>query len=74
MDTNESETIAAYTRTLKGRCAPGGDLYIAPMTRAQMIAPLAWHEKQLAVCRRFGVLADGSIGHQIVGRAGKEVA
>ena len=45
----------------------GGDLYRRPLSRAEMTAPLAWHEKQEAVCRRFGELADGTIGYEIVG-------
>ena len=48
------------------RMQKGGDLYQRPMTRAEMLAPLAWHEKQLAVCRRYGELADGSIGYEVV--------
>jgi hypothetical protein len=44
------------------RMNPGGDLYKAPLTRAQMIAPLSWMEAQLAVVWRHGELADGSIG------------
>lgn len=64
--TNEAETIAIYIRSLKGRRAPGGDLFIQPWTRAEMLAPIAWHEKQLAKCYRFGVKADGSIGHEAV--------
>lgn len=48
------------------RMQKGGDLYQRPLTRAEMLAPLAWHEKQLAVCRRYGELADGSIGYEVV--------
>jgi hypothetical protein len=44
------------------RMQKGGDLYIRPLSREEMTAPLAWHEKQLAVVRRYGILADGSIG------------
>lgn len=66
--TNEAATIAAYNATLRGRSAPGGDLYIRPLTRAEMTAPLKWFEKQDAVRRRFGVRSDGTIGHVIVHR------
>lgn len=48
------------------RMNPGGDLYIRPLTRAEMLAPLAWHELQMAVSFRYGELADGSIGHEKV--------
>lgn len=50
------------------RMQKGGDLYRRPKTREEMTAPLAWHEQQLAVCRRFGVLADGSIGFEVVSK------
>jgi hypothetical protein len=74
----EAETIAAYNRSLKGRMAPGGDLYSRPLTRAEMTAPLAWHEKHMAISKRFGVLADGTIGFEVVycapAFAGKAVA
>jgi len=53
-------------RNTTSRMRKGGDLYIRPLTRAEMLAPLAWHERQLAVCRRYGELADGSIGYEIV--------
>lgn len=56
----------AWARSTTSRMRKGGDLYIEPMTREQMTAPLAWHERQLAVCRRYGVLADGSIGFEVV--------
>ncbi len=52
----------AWARATTARMKPGGDLYKRPLTRAEMLAPLAWHEAQLAVCRRYGELADGSIG------------
>lgn len=55
------------------RMRPGGDLYIRPKTREEMLAPLEWHERQLGVCRRYGVLADGSIGYEVVARGGVEV-
>lgn len=51
------------------RMNPGGDLYKRPLTRVEMTAPLAWHEKQLAVVRRYGELADGTIGVEVVCRA-----
>ena len=44
----------------------GGDLYRRPLTRAEMIAPLAWHETQLARVHRYGERADGSIGFECV--------
>lgn len=58
--------IETWNKGTTARMQKGGDLYIRPLTRAEMIAPLAWHEKQLAVCRRYGELADGSIGYEIV--------
>lgn len=56
----------AWARDTTARMQSGGDLYHRPLTREEMTAPLAWHEKQLAVCRRYGVLADGSIGFEVV--------
>lgn len=47
----------------------GGDLYQRPLTRAEMTAPVAWHEKQLAVARRYGEREDGTIGYAVVWRA-----
>lgn len=44
------------------RMNPGGDLYRRPWSRAEMLAPLAWHEQQLAIVNRYGELEDGSIG------------
>lgn len=61
-DTSYSIT-AAWACDTTARMQPGGDLYIRPKTRAQMTAPLAWHEQQLAVCCRYGELADGTIGY-----------
>ena len=58
-----TDTWAAGTTS---RMKKGGDLYRRPLTRAEMTAPLAWHEQQLAVCRRYGELADGTIGSEIV--------
>lgn len=58
-----------WARSTTSRMKPGGDLYIRPLTREEMLAPLAWHEKQLAVCRRYGVLEDGTIGYEVVYRA-----
>lgn len=55
-----------WARATTSRMKKGGDLYRRPLSRAEMIAPLAWHEKQLAVCRRYGELADGSIGFEVV--------
>ena len=56
----------SWGRATTRRMQPGGDLYIRPLTRAEMTAPLAWHEQQLAVCRRYGELADGTIGYEVV--------
>lgn len=61
---NINEVWAKHTTA---RMRKGGDLYVRPKTRDEMLAPLAWHEKQLAVCRRYGELRDGSIGYEIVG-------
>lgn len=55
-----------WNRATTLRMQPGGDLYRKPLTREQMTAPLAWHETQLAVCYRYGVLADGTIGYERV--------
>lgn len=60
---NITETWAKSTIA---RMKDGGDLYIRPKTRAEMTAPLAWHEKQLAVCRRYGELIDGTIDYEVV--------
>lgn len=58
--------IDTWAASTTSRLQKGGDLYRKPMTREQMTAPLAWHEKHLAVCRRYGVLADGTIGFVVV--------
>lgn len=55
-----------WARSTTSRMQKGGDLYRRPLTRTEMVAPLAWHEKQLAVCRRYGELADGTIGYEVV--------
>lgn len=57
-----------WARDTTSRMQPGGDLYRRPLTRDEMTAPLAWHEEQLAVCRRYGELADGTIGWEVVSR------
>lgn len=57
---------AAWARDTTARLRAGGDLYRRPLTRAEMVAPLAWHEDHLAIVRRYGVLADGSIGFEVV--------
>lgn len=62
------QAVWAASTTLRMR--PGGDLYSKPKTREQMLAPLAWHEQQLAVVWRYGVLADGTIGHEHVRKEG----
>jgi hypothetical protein len=54
--------LDTWARSTMSRMKPGGDLYRRPWTRAEMTAPLAWHEKQLAVVWRFGEREDGSIG------------
>lgn len=58
--------IETWARSTTSRMQKGGDLYRRPLSRAEMVAPLAWHEKQLAVCRRYGELADGTIGYEVV--------
>lgn len=65
MTTNNSITDT-WARETTSRMLPGGDLYRRPLTREEMTAPQKWHEKQLAVCRRYGVLADGSIGWAVI--------
>lgn len=55
-----------WARGTARRMAKGGDLYRRPLTREEMTAPLSWHEKQLAKCRRYGVLANGEIGTEVV--------
>ena len=54
--------LDTWAKATTARMAKGGDLYRRPLTREEMTAPLAWHEKQLAVVNRYGVLTDGSIG------------
>lgn len=48
------------------RFQKGGDLYRRPAPRAEMLAPLAWHEAHMATAYRYGELADGAIGHRRV--------
>ena len=55
-----------WARQTTSRMRPGGDLYRRPLTRDEMVAPLAWHERQLARVWRYGVLADGTIGYEEV--------
>lgn len=57
-----TDIITEWGRAATARTKPGGDLHRRPWTREQMIAPLAWHEAQMAVTNRFGVLSDGSTG------------
>lgn len=52
----------------KIRMNKGGDLYRRPLNRAEMTAPLEWHERQMAVCYRYGELEDGTMGYEVVGR------
>lgn len=65
MATDANNITATWARATTIRMQKGGDLYRRPLTREEMTASLAWHEKQLAVCRRYGVLADGSIGYEV---------
>lgn len=58
--------IDEWAASTTSRMKKGGDLYREPLTRERMTEPLAWHEKQLAVCHRYGVLADGTVGWEIV--------
>lgn len=64
--TNMTDLITVWAKQTTSRMQKGGDLYREPMTREQMTAPLAWHEKHLAVARRYGVLEDGTIGFAVV--------
>jgi hypothetical protein len=66
--TNANSITDTWARSTTSRMNKGGDLYSRPLNRAEMTAPLAWHEEQLAVCRRYGVLADGSVGFEVVSR------
>ncbi len=59
--------IEAWNASAASRMKKGGDLYRRPLTREEMTAPLDWMEKQMAVCRRYGELADGTIGYEVVG-------
>ena len=56
-----------FSKATTSRMQKGGDLYIRPLTRSEMTAPLAWHEQQMAVCHRYGEMADGTIGYEVVG-------
>lgn len=51
-----------WAESTTSRVQPGGDLYRAPLSREQMLAPLTWAERQLAVVWRYGELANGEIG------------
>lgn len=62
----ENSISRTWAKATTRRMQKGGDLYRRPLTRAEMTAPLAWHEQQLAVCRRYGELADGTIGFEVV--------
>lgn len=66
MNAATTNILDTWARSTTLRMRPGGDLHRNPLTREQMTAPLAWHEKQMAVCRRYGVLADGSLGYERV--------
>lgn len=66
---NSYSITDAWAASTTSRMQKGGDLYRRPLTREEMTAPLAWHERHLAVCRRYGVLADGSIGYEVVSRS-----
>ena len=65
--------LDAWARSTTRRMQPGGDLYRRPLTRAEMLAPVAWHEQQMAVAYRYGELVDGTVGHAVVWRNGAEV-
>lgn len=56
----------AWARSTTLRQRKGGDLYTEPLSKEEMNAPLAWHEEQMAVAVRYGVLDDGSIGYKKV--------
>jgi hypothetical protein len=56
------DITGAWARDTTSRLQPGGDLYRRPLSREEMLAPLAWHEEMLARVHRYGELADGSIG------------
>jgi hypothetical protein len=64
--TEENSVSRTWAKSTTSRMQKGGDLYIRPLTRTEMTAPLAWHEQQLSVCRRYGELADGTIGYAVV--------
>jgi hypothetical protein len=58
--------IDSWAKSTTSRMQPGGDLYRRPLTREEMTAPLAWHEEQLAVVRRYGEREDGTVGWEVV--------
>lgn len=65
--TSEENSISrTWAKATTRRMQKGGDLYRRPLTRSEMTAPLAWHEQQMAVCRRYGELADGTVGYEVV--------
>ncbi len=61
-----SSILDTWARSTMRRLAAGGDLHRRPLTRAEMTAPLAWHEEQLARPRRFGELEGGGVGYEDV--------
>ena len=61
-----NDIITSWNRSTVNRMKKGGDLYRRPMTRAEMVAPLKWHEEQMARVHRYGELADGSVGWEVL--------
>lgn len=61
-----SEAVSDTSNHPNPRMRAGGDLAMRVKPREEMLAPLAWHEKQLAVVRRYGVLSSGAIGFAVV--------
>ena len=55
-----------WNKTTTIRRKKGGDLYVRPLSREEMTAPLKWHEEQMASVWRYGVLKDGTIGYEKV--------
>jgi hypothetical protein len=60
------DIIDTWAKETTARMQKGGDLYREPLTREQMTAPVKWHEKQLKRAIRYGELADGTIGYDVV--------
>jgi hypothetical protein len=66
--TEQVRLTSGHTDHPNPRMRQGGDLFIKPLTRSEMLAPLKWHERQMAVCARYGERADGTIGVETVSR------